>query len=133
MNPKKVLIVDDEPAILGTLQQIFERSGYEALTAESAEQALDMLKNESVMIMFLDLNLPGMSGVDLCRLIRNKNRIAIIHALTGYVNIFGQIECREAGFDDFFVKPVDINVLLKAAESAAEKLRRWKVDEYEVI
>ncbi len=133
MNPKKVLIVDDEPAILGALQQIFERSGYEALTAESAEQALDMLKNESVMIMFLDLNLPGMSGVDLCRLIRNKNRIAIIHALTGYVNIFGQIECREAGFDDFFVKPVDINVLLKAAESAAEKLRRWKVDEYEVI
>lgn len=133
MNPKKVLIVDDEPAILGTLQQIFERSGYEALTAESAEQALDMLQNESVMIMFLDLNLPGMSGVDLCRLIRNKNRIAIIHALTGYVNIFGQIECREAGFDDFFVKPVDINVLLKAAESAAEKLRRWKVDEYEVI
>jgi len=133
MNPKKVLIVDDEPAILGTLQQIFERSGYEALTAESAEQALDMLKNESVMIMFLDLNLPGMSGVDLCRLIRNKNRIATIHALTGYVNIFGQIECREAGFDDFFVKPVDINVLLKAAESAAEKLRRWKVYEYEVI
>ncbi len=73
MNPKKVLIVDDEPAILGTLQQIFERSGYQALTAESAEKALDILEKETVMIMFLDLNLPGMSGVDLCRLIRRKN------------------------------------------------------------
>lgn len=133
MNPKKILIVDDEPAILGTLQQIFERSGYEALTAETAEKALSILENETVMIMFLDLKLPGMSGVELCRRIRQKNRIAIIHALTGYVNIFGQIECREAGFDDFFVKPVDINVLLKAAEGAVEKLHRWKVDEYEVI
>lgn len=133
MNPKKILIVDDEPAILGTLQQIFERSGYEALTAETAEKALNILENETVMIMFLDLKLPGMSGVELCRRIRQKNRIAIIHALTGYVNIFGQIECREAGFDDFFVKPVDINVLLKAAEGAVEKLHRWKVDEYEVI
>jgi len=71
--------------------------------------------------------------VDPCRRIRERNRIAIIHALMGCVNIVGQIECREAGFDDFFVEFVDIDILLRAAESALEKIRRWKVDEYDVI
>ncbi len=133
MNAKKMLIVDDESSILGTLEEMFANSGYQVLAAESAEKALEILGNERVMIMFLDLKLPGMSGVDLCRQIRKNNPIAIIHALTGYVNIFGLMECREAGFDDFFIKPVTMGTLLEAAESALNKIRRWKVDEYDVI
>ena len=133
MNVKKVLIVDDERSILGTLEEMFANSGYEVLAAESAEKALEILSNERIMIMFLDLKLPGMSGVDLCRQIRKNNPIAIVHALTGYVNIFGLMECREAGFDDFFIKPVNIGTLLEAAENAFEKIRRWKIDEYDVI
>lgn len=133
MNVKKVLIVDDERSILGTLEEMFANSGYEVLAAESAEKALEILSKERIMIMFLDLKLPGMSGVDLCRQIRKNNPIAIVHALTGYVNIFGLMECREAGFDDFFIKPVNMGTLLEAAENAFEKIRRWKIDEYDVI
>ncbi len=129
MNEKKILVVDDEAAILNMLTDVFTMGGYQVVAAESAEKALEILSNESIMVMFLDLKLPGMSGLDLCKLIRRDNEIAVIYAFTGYVNIFGVIECRHAGFDDYFIKPVDIKVLLEAAESAFKKLERWQVDE----
>jgi CheY-like chemotaxis protein len=83
--------------------------------------------------MFLDLKLPGMSGIDLCKQIRKENQIAIIHALTGYSNFFGLLECRSAGFDDFFTKPAGLPVLLKTAEHAFEKIERWKVVEHDLV
>jgi len=125
MERKNILVVDDEAAILSLLQEVFESADYQVWMAASAEEALEILKTQNIMVMFLDLKLPGMSGVDLCKNIRVNNKIAIIHALTGYSNFFGLIECRAAGFDDFFIKPVSINVILKAAEDAFDKLARW--------
>lgn len=133
MNEKKILIVDDEVAILDVLKEIFTMHGYQIVTAGSAEKALEILSNESIMVMFLDLKLPEMSGIDLCRQIRKDNQIAIIHALTGYVNVFGLLECRTAGFDDYFIKPANTKILLEAAESAFKKIERWKVDEYDLM
>lgn len=132
MEKRKILIVDDERAILELLQQVFESADYEVLMAENAEDALNILKTESVMVMFLDLKLPKMSGVELCKKIRLNNQIGIIHALTGYNNFFGVLECRAAGFDDFFTKPIPIKVLLKAAEDAFEKLARWNPEHYDL-
>lgn len=130
MEQKKILVVDDEVDILNLFREVFESAGYNVWTAENAEDSLDTLKTQSIMVMFLDLKLPGMSGVELCKRIRVENQIGIIHALTGYSNFFGLLECRAAGFDDFFTKPVQIKVLLKAAEEAFEKLERWKIDDY---
>jgi len=132
VNGKTVLIVDDEINILNILKELFSGAGYKVLAAGSAEEALDVLRQERVMVMFLDLKLPGMSGIDLCKRIRKENQIAVIHALTGYSNLFGLLECRTAGFDDFFTKPVGLPVLLKAAEHAFEKIERWKVVEYDL-
>ncbi|OPY04664.1 MAG: Transcriptional regulatory protein AfsQ1 [Syntrophus sp. PtaB.Bin001] len=132
MSEKKILFVDDEVQILQMLEEAFKLYDYKVLTAESAESALEILAKESIMVMFLDLKLPGMSGIDLCRQIRKKNQIAVIHALTGYSNFFGLLECRSAGFDDFFIKPVGLKALFKAAESAFEKIERWKVFEYDL-
>jgi len=130
MDGKRILIVDDEVLILDTLKEAFGLAGYTVLTAESAEDALNILKDESIMVMFLDIKLPGMSGVELCKKIRIENQIGIIHAFTGYSNLYGLLECRAAGFDDFFIKPIKINILLKAAQEAFEKLERWDVDNY---
>lgn len=130
MDEKKILVVDDEVLILDMLKEAFGSAGYTVLTAESAEDALKILKDESVMVMFLDIKLPGMSGVELCKKIRIENQVGIIHALTGYSNIYGLLECRAAGFDDFLVKPVKINLLLKAAQEAFEKLERWEISNY---
>lgn len=130
MDEKKILVVDDEVLIRDMLIDAFGSAGYTVLTAESAEEALEILKSESVMVMFLDIKLPSMSGVELCKKIRIENRIGIIHAFTGYSNIYGLLECRAAGFDDFFVKPIKTNLLVKAAQEAFEKLERWEVGNY---
>jgi|APFre7841882630_1041343.scaffolds.fasta_scaffold02297_5 CheY-like chemotaxis protein len=129
---KKILVVDDEVSVLSMLKETFGTAGYEVRTARNAEEALKILQTETIMVMFLDLRLPGMNGIDLCWKIREKDRISIIYAFTGYSTFYGLLECRAAGFDDFFVKPVSSKLLLKAAEDAFEKLGRWKVSNYDL-
>lgn len=132
MPEKKILVVDDEISILAMLKEIFSSEGYTVRTAENAEEALDILDRESIKVMFFDLRLSTMSGIDLCWKIREKDQVSIIYAFTGYSTYFGLLECRAAGFDDFFVKPVETKLLLHAAKDAFEKLERWKVRYYEL-
>lgn len=132
MDKKKLLFVDDEVQILQLLKEAFSMKGYSVTIAESAEQALDILARESFPVIFLDLKLPGMNGIDLCCQIRKDNQIALIHALTGYSNSFGLMECRAAGFDDLFVKPVGLKVLFKAVDDAFEKIGRWNASEVDL-
>ena len=123
---KKILIVDDEISIRKMMEKAFLRAGFTPVLAESAEEALEILSDNGINIMFLDLKLPGMNGIDLCRKVKKNNPIAIIFSMTGYSSIFELAECRDAGFDDYFIKPIDISVLINAAENAYEKLSRWK-------
>ena len=131
-DEKKILVVDDEETIRNLLEKIFTKEGFTVRLAENAERAFEILKNESIMLMFLDLDLIGMSGVDLCKKIRTDNYIGIIYALTGYADLFSLMKCRIAGFDDFFIKPVDVDLLLDAAFTGFKKLARWKVDDYAI-
>lgn len=121
-----ILIVDDDPDIRNVFEQAFSRKGYVVRLSESAEETLKILKQENINVMFLDLNLPKMNGVELCKQIRKTNPMAIIYAVTGYASLFEVVDCRDAGFDDYFTKPVDLEILLKAAQDAFEKLDRWK-------
>ena len=132
MEKKKILIVDDEAMIRDMLNAVFTEGGYKVFTAENAETALMILGAENIMVMFLDLSLPGVNGIELCKKIRKENQIGILYAFTGYSNIFGLLECRAAGFDDFFEKPTDVKILLKAAQDAFEKLERWKASELDL-
>lgn len=127
VNAPKILFVDDEVPILELLEEAFGMKGYSVTVAESAEAALDILSRESFLVMVLDLRLPGMNGIDLCREIRKDNQIAVIYALTGYSNFFGLVECRAAGFDDLFTKPVSLQILYRAVDDAFERLKRWNV------
>lgn len=132
MEGGKILVVDDEEVIRELLQKAFTQAGYQVRVADSAEKAMEILKQESIMVMFLDLKLPGMSGVDFCERIRKENWVGIVYAITGYTDLFGLMECRRAGFDDFFTKPVSIDVLLEAAATAFRKIERWGISEYEL-
>jgi DNA-binding response OmpR family regulator len=126
MSDKKILVVDDEKAIISLLKQAFSRAGFEVRPAESAEEALKVLEQEDIAVMFLDLNLPGMNGMDLCRRIKKDKPMAIVFAVTGYASLFELADCREAGFDDYFKKPVDMKSLVRAANEAFERIDRWK-------
>jgi CheY-like chemotaxis protein len=123
---KTILVVDDEVAVRDLLKDAFSIEGYDVWLAEGAETAFEILKEEDIEVIFLDLKLFGMNGIELCKQIKKDNPIAIIFAMTGWAALYDIEECREAGFDDFFTKPVQTEMLLKAVDSAFERLNRWR-------
>lgn len=123
---KKILVVDDEVTVRDVLKDTFVIEGYDVRLAEGAETAFEILKEENIEVIFLDLKLFGMNGIELCRQIRKNNPRTIIFAMTGWAALYDVEECREAGFDDFFTKPVQTEMLLKAVDGAFERLDRWR-------
>lgn len=123
---EKVLIVDDQESIRKTFSFAADDAGYESYTAENADEALHILNNHKISIMFLDLHMPGMNGLELCKKIRETDPIDLIYAMTGYSSLFDLAACREAGFDDYFLKPLSIKTFLDTIEDSVEKLDRWK-------
>lgn len=121
-----MIIVDDEGAIREAFRSGFVGEGYKVFTAACGEEALDLIRNNSISVVFLDLHLPGMNGVELCREIKRINPVACIFAVTGHQSLFELAECREAGFEDYFIKPVRMGMLFKAAEQAFERIARWR-------
>lgn len=119
-------MVDDEASARQVFAAMLGSSGYEVKTASGAEEALDIIAREDIDVIFLDLKLFGVSGIELCREIRKRRPLAIIHAVTGWAALYEIEECREAGFDDFFTKPINLEALLKATGDAFEKLDRWR-------
>jgi len=126
MNEKKVLVVDDELQVRDSFKMVFDKAGYITYLAESGEEAVEILDKNNIQVMYLDLNLPGMNGLELCRKVRKTQPIAIIYGVTGYTSLFELHDCREAGFDDYFTKPVGLKILMDTAKDAFEKLERWK-------
>lgn len=120
------LIVDDEAPIRDQIKEGLAEAGFGAETAGDGEEALAKTSQHNSQIFFVDLNLPGMSGVELCRRLKSHNPLAVVYAMTGYSSLFELAACREAGFDDYFTKPVDLPRLIRAAGEAREKIVRWR-------
>jgi DNA-binding response OmpR family regulator len=123
---RRILVVDDEKTIRDLFESAFSDAGYDVHLAEDAAAALDILGRQDIELIFLDLKLFGMNGIELCRQIRKTRPIAVIYAMTGWSDLFEIEECREAGFDDYFKKPISLDILQKSMEDAFEKLDRWR-------
>jgi len=124
---KRILVVDDEPSMLDFMETVLEDAGYEVFLADGADRALEIFSRQDVSIVFLDLRLFGVNGMELCRQMRQKKPLTILYAMTGWIGLFDVEECREAGFDDYFAKPLRIEAILKAVEEAFEKRDRWQL------
>jgi DNA-binding response OmpR family regulator len=122
----KILVVDDEASARDLFQSFFTEAGYDVLLAEGGQEALVILKLHDIDVIFIDLKLFGMNGIELCRQIRKTRPVSMIYAMTGWAALFEIGECREAGFDDYFEKPLDMEKLLLLVEQAFERLERWK-------
>lgn len=122
----KILVVDDEASVRELFSGVFVEEDYEVIAAETGDQALDILGQDDIDVIFLDLKLFGMNGVDLCRRIRKTRPVSMIFAITGWAPLFDIEECREAGFDDYFEKPLNIDILLAVVGDSFKKLDRWK-------
>lgn len=122
----KILVVDDEASVRDLFQSVFVEAGYDVLLAEGGKDALVILNMHDIDVIFLDLKLFGMNGIELCRQIRKNKPVSMIYAMTGWSALFEIDECREAGFDDYFEKPLDMEKLLVLVGQAFERLERWK-------
>ena len=125
MVKNSLLIVEDDYSNRETLEEILRILGFKDFSTKSGEEALDILKKQVINIMFFDIQLPGINGIELCKRVRETNRIAVIYAMTGHSSLFQLDECREIGFDDYFLKPFTMKDITKAAQDALEKIERW--------
>ena len=115
---KKILIVDDNVAILVLYDSFFKGAGYVVKTAASGEEALEVLALQSFSVIVTDLSMPGMDGLELGKKIRSRGFQGRLIAITGHSDKFEFSACREAGFDGYFQKPVEMEVLLEAVGGA---------------
>lgn len=102
---RTILVVDDEPSIVTLLKFNLEQAGYNVLTAEDGRTGLDTAMNEKPDLMVLDLMLPGMDGMDICKTLRQEKVNLPILMLTAKDDEFDKILGLELGADDYLTKP----------------------------
>ena len=110
----KILIVEDEPDIRDTLSYNFEKEGFEVLSSPNGKSALKLLESNKPNIVILDLMLPDMSGLDLCRQIKNDKMLSntSIIMLTAKSEEVDRIVGFELGADDYVTKPFSVRELI---------------------
>src|SRR5260221_1585843 len=100
MSSARILIVDDDPQIRRVLRTSLVAQDYEVEDARNGEEALEKLREEKLDLVILDMNMPGMSGLETCRTIRSSSDIAII-MLTVRDAESDKVEALDAGADDY--------------------------------
>ena len=110
----KILIVEDEPDIRDTLSYNFEKEGFKVLSSADGKSALKLLESNKPNIVILDLMLPDMSGLDLCRQIKNDKKLSntSIIMLTAKSEEIDRIVGFELGADDYVTKPFSVRELI---------------------
>ena len=115
MSNDHILLVEDEPDLLQTLSFNFESEGYKVSKALNGEEAIKLLdKNDSIAMVILDLMLPDMSGLDICRHIRNTDNLKniLVIMVTAKGGEVDRVVGFEVGADDYVVKPYSVRELL---------------------
>ncbi len=121
MIDKLVLIVDDEEGIRETLSDIFKDEGYDVITASSGEEALKLMKENSPDIVFLDVWLSGIDGIETIKEIKSLNPTTPVVMISGHANIELAIKATRSGAYDFLEKPLSLERVLLVTKLALEK------------
>ena len=113
---KTVLVVDDEPTLVATLKYNLEREGYHVLTASDGENAIALARAARPDLMVLDLMLPVVDGLDVCRILRREMSLPIL-MLTARAGEVDKVVGLEIGADDYVTKPFSTRELLARARA----------------
>lgn len=118
MPREKILIIDDEQDIGWLFSKILSEEGYQVSTAQSGQEGLATIKKEEPDLIFLDIKLPGMDGIETLKKIRKFNKESVVIILTAYETVKTAIEAMKLGAYDYLSKPVDnekIKIIIKNA------------------
>jgi DNA-binding response OmpR family regulator len=117
---KKILVVDDEPTLVATLKYNLEREGYEVVTAADGESGLSAARDTRPDVIVLDLMLPGLDGLDVCRILRREMTAPIL-MLTAKTEEVDKVVGLELGADDYVTKPFSMRELLARVRTLARR------------
>ena len=116
---KTILIIDDEPEIRNLMEEILSEEGYKTFSAESAQNAEQIIAAHQIDLVYLDIWMPGTDGVDLLKKLTKTNNLkAPIIMISGHATIKTAVETTRLGAFDFIEKPLSIEKLLTSAEKA---------------
>jgi diguanylate cyclase (GGDEF)-like protein len=131
-NEASILIVDDEVGVRDSMQEFIEMAGFKPAIASSAEEAIELIRSNSIQVVITDIMLPGMGGLELTRLIKKKYDSDVI-VMTGYSGDYSYEEAINMGASDFVIKPVRLEELLlrlkrvlKERDLTQERVRMMK-------
>ncbi|MGH9344285.1 MAG: response regulator transcription factor [Terriglobia bacterium] len=117
----RILVVDDDPQIRRVMRTSLASEGFEVTDARSGEDALEQLRSNRFDLVLLDVNMPGIGGMEACRLIRSNSEIAII-MLTVKDSEADKVAALDSGADDYVTKPFRMPELLARIRAALRRL-----------
>ena len=117
-----ILVVDDEPSIVDVLTYNLEKAHYRVLVARDGEEALALARREQPDLIILDLMLPGVDGLEVCRTLRREGDVPII-MLTALDEEVDRVVGLELGADDYVVKPFSVRELMARVKSVLRRTR----------
>lgn len=113
----KILIIDDEPALRQTLGAILKRANYTPVLASTGHEGIEKLKSEQFELVFLDIKLPDVMGVDLLPIIREIDAALPVIILTAHATLEAAMQAVRGGARDFMLKPIDPPNILERVEN----------------
>ncbi len=119
---ERILVVDDEPKIVKLARDYLENGGFQVVTAGDGPQALAAARRDKPDLIVLDLNLPGMDGLDVCRQLRRESDVPII-MLTARVDETDRLIGLELGADDYIVKPFSPRELVARVRAVLRRVK----------
>jgi len=119
--PKRILVVDDEPSIVELIRVNLEDGGYEVGIAADGDEALERFSQEAWDLVILDLMLPGVDGIEVCRRIRKESQVPII-MLTAKADEIDRVLGLEMGADDYVTKPFSPRELLARVRAVLRRV-----------
>ncbi|MCZ7541346.1 MAG: response regulator transcription factor [Anaerolineae bacterium] len=127
-NPQEahILVVDDEGAIRYSISKTLQRLGYQVHTAETGEEALEMMQRQEYDVVLTDIRMPGLSGVELLARIKEQAPDAVVILLTGYASLETAIESLRLGAHDYLVKPSSSQDIRNSVAEGLERAHNLK-------
>ena len=122
LKDMKILIIDDERSIRNSLKEILADEGYDVDVAEDGQQGCDMVDKEKYSVIFCDIKMPGMDGMEVLDRFHAMGVDAAVVMISGHGDIDTAVECIKKGAFDFIQKPLDLNRILITIKNATEKV-----------
>jgi two-component system, NtrC family, nitrogen regulation response regulator NtrX len=119
----RILVIDDEPAIRDTMRMTLEYDGHECLTAGSGQEGLTLAERENPDLVFLDIKMPGMDGLDALQRMRAANETLPVVIVSGHGTVSTAVEATKAGAFDFIEKPLASERVLVTIRNALDQTR----------